>query len=184
MSSTTTNVPALAAGTWAIDAAHSTVGFTVRHLMVSKVRGRFTGFSGKLVVNEDGTAFAEAEIDVTSVTTDNEQRDGHLRTADFFHAEEFPKATFKSTGARVANGDFTVDGELTLRGVTRPVSLEVEYVGTNPGMGHGPVAGFEAKTVINRKDFGLTLDMPLEGGGTVVGDKVTINLEIEVGLQA
>ncbi|HEY5857546.1 MAG TPA: YceI family protein [Aldersonia sp.] len=184
MTSTTTNVPALAAGTWAIDAAHSTIGFTVRHLMVSKVRGRFTGFAGKLVVNEDGTAVAEAEIDVNSITTDNEQRDGHLKSADFFHAEDFPKATFKSTGARVVNGDFTVDGELTLRGVTRPVSLEVEFLGTNPGMGHGPVAGFEAKTVINRKDFGLTLDMPLEGGGTVVGDKVTISLEIEVGLQA
>ena len=96
--------PALAAGTWAIDASHSTVGFTARHLMVSKVRGRFTGFSGKLVVNEDGTAFAEAEIDVTTITTDNEQRDGHLKTADFFHAEEFPTATFKSTGARVVDG--------------------------------------------------------------------------------
>jgi polyisoprenoid-binding protein YceI len=184
MSVTTSTVPSLAAGTWVIDPSHSTTGFAVRHLMVSKVRGRFTDFSGQIVVNEDGTASAEAEIVVDSITTDNEQRDAHLKTADFFAAEEFPKATFKSTGFRVVNGDFIVDGEFTLRGNTRPVSLEVEYVGTNPGMGHGPVAGFEAKTVINRKDFGLTIDMPLDGGGTVVGDKITLNFEIEVGLQA
>ncbi|WP_068274682.1 YceI family protein [Aldersonia kunmingensis] len=183
MTSTTT-IPALAAGTWTIDASHSSVGFSVRHLMVSKVRGRFTEFGGKIVINEDGTASAEAEISVESVTTDNEQRDGHLKTADFFHAADFPKATFKSTGFRVVNGDFVVDGEFTIRGVTRPVSLEVEYLGTNPGMGHGPVAGFEAKTVINRKDFGLSIDMPLEGGGAVIGDKITLTLEVEVGQQA
>lgn len=184
MSTATSSIPNLAAGTWVIDPAHSTIGFSVRHLMVSKVRGRFTDFSGQIVVNEDGTASAEAEILVDSITTDNAQRDGHLKTADFFSAEEFPKATFKSTGFRVVNGEFVVDGEFTLRGNTRPISLEVEYVGTNPGMGHGPVAGFEAKTVINRKDFGLTIDMPLEGGGTVVGDKITLNFEIEVGLKA
>jgi polyisoprenoid-binding protein YceI len=180
---TSTTVPALAAGTWTIDASHSSVGFSVRHLMVSKVRGRFTEFGGKIVIAEDGSASAEAEIDVASITTDNEQRDAHLKAADFFHAEEFPKATFKSTGFRVVNGDFVVDGEFTLRGVTRPVELEVEYIGTNPGMGHGPVAGFEAKTVINRKDFGLSIDMPLEGGGAVIGDKITLVLEVEVAQQ-
>ena len=183
-STTTTAIPTLAAGTWTIDASHSNVGFSVRHLMVSKVRGRFTEFGGKIVINEDGTASAEAEIKVDSITTDNAQRDGHLKTADFFHAADFPTATFRSTGFRVVNGDFVVDGEFTLRGVTRPVSIEVEYIGTSPGMGNGPVAGFEAKTVINRKDFGLSLDMPLEGGGTVIGDKITLSLEIEVGQQA
>lgn len=180
MTSTTTAIPALAVGTWAIDPTHSRIGFSVRHLMVSKVRGQFNTFSGSLVVNEDGSASAQAEIDIDSITTGNEQRDGHLRTADFFHAADFPKATFNSTGFRIVNGDFVVDGEFTLRGITRPVSLEVEYVGSNPGMGHGAVAGFEAKIVINRKDFGITLDMPLEGGGTVVGDKITLNLDIEV----
>ncbi|MGY2010906.1 YceI family protein [Nocardia gipuzkoensis] len=182
MSTGTTN--ALTAGTWAIDPAHSTLGFSVRHLMVSKVRGRFTDFSGKLVIGEDGSASAEAEIRVDSVTTDNEQRDAHLRTADFFQAEQFPVATFKSTGFRVNGDDFVVDGEFTIRGVTKPVSLEVEFLGVNPGMGHGPVAGFEAKTVINRRDFGITIDMPLPDGGAVIGDKITLTLEVEVGLQA
>ena len=181
---TTTTIPSLAAGTWAIDAAHSTIGFSVRHLMVSKVRGRFTDFSGSLVVAEDGTASATAEIQVASLTTDNEQRDGHLKTADFFDAVQFPTASFKSTGFRVDGDQFVVVGDFTIRGVTKSVELEVEYLGTNPGMGHGPVAGFEAKTVVNRRDFGITIDMPLADGGAVVGDKITLTLEIEVGLQA
>ncbi|MBF6465166.1 YceI family protein [Nocardia beijingensis] len=181
---TTGTANALTAGTWAIDPAHSTLGFSVRHLMVSKVRGRFTDFSGKLVIGEDGSASAEAEIRVDSVTTDNEQRDAHLRTADFFQAEQFPVATFKSTGFRVKGDDFVVDGEFTIRGVTKPVSLEVEFLGVNPGMGQGPVAGFEAKTVINRRDFGITIDMPLPDGGAVIGDKITLTLEVEVGLQS
>ncbi|WP_063021723.1 YceI family protein [Nocardia niwae] len=181
MSTETAN--ALTAGTWAIDPAHSTLGFSVRHLMVSKVHGRFTDFSGKLVIGEDGSASAEAEIRVDSVTTDNEQRDAHLRTADFFQAEQFPVATFKSTGFRVNGDDFLVDGEFTIRGVTKPVSLDVEFLGVNPGMGQGPVAGFEAKTVINRRDFGITIDMPLPDGGAVIGDKITLTLEVEVGLR-
>ncbi|WP_454199421.1 YceI family protein [Nocardia sp. Marseille-Q1738] len=174
----------LTAGTWAIDPVHSTLGFSVRHLMVSKVRGRFTDFSGKLVIAEDGSASAEAEIRVDSVTTDNAQRDAHLRTADFFQAEQFPVATFKSTGFRVDGDDFLVDGDFTIRGVTKPVSLDVEFLGVNPGMGQGPVAGFEAKTVINRRDFGITIDMPLPDGGAVIGDKITLTLEVEVGLQS
>ncbi|MFD0364107.1 YceI family protein [Nocardia sp. GCM10030253] len=180
----TNTVNALTTGTWAIDPAHSALGFSVRHLMVSKIRGRFADFSGKLVINEDGTAQADAEIRVDSVTTDNEQRDGHLRTADFFHAEDFPVATFSSTGFRVNGDDFVVDGNFTIRGVTKPVSLDVEFLGVNPGMGNGPVAGFEAKTVINRRDFGITIDMPLPDGGAVIGDKITLTLEIEVGLQS
>ncbi|WP_406271354.1 YceI family protein [Nocardia sp. NBC_00881] len=181
---TTGTANTLTAGTWAIDPTHSTLGFSVRHLMVSKIRGRFTDFSGKLVIGEDGTASAEAEIRVDSVTTDNEQRDEHLRTADFFHAKDFPVATFKSTGFRVKGEDFVVDGEFTIRGVTKPVSLDVEFLGVNPGMGHGPVAGFEAKTVINRRDFGITIDMPLPDGGAVIGDKITLSLEVEVGSQS
>ncbi|MEU7633560.1 YceI family protein [Nocardia sp. NPDC049220] len=182
MTTGTTN--ALTAGTWAIDPTHSTLGFSVRHLMVSKVRGRFTDFSGTLVIGADGAASADVEIRVDSITTDNEQRDGHLRTADFFHAEEFPAATFKSTGFRVNGGDFVVDGEFTIRGVTKPVTLDVEFLGVNPGMGQGPVAGFEAKTVINRRDFGITIDMPLPDGGAVIGDKITLSLEVEVALQS
>ncbi|MBF6238745.1 YceI family protein [Nocardia otitidiscaviarum] len=176
----TASTTALTAGTWTIDAAHSTLGFAVRHLMVSKVRGRFTDFSGQLVIGEDGTASAEAEIRVDSVTTDNPQRDAHLRTADFFDAENFPLATFKSTGFRVNGEDFEVDGEFSIAGVTKPITLEVEFLGVNPGMGQGPVAGFEAKTVINRRDWGITIDMPLADGGAVIGDKITLTLGIEV----
>ncbi|MBF6299155.1 YceI family protein [Nocardia amamiensis] len=175
---------ALPAGTWTIDPVHSTLGFSVRHLMVSKVRGRFTDFSGKLVIAEDGSARADAEIRVDSVTTDNAQRDAHLRTADFFQSEQFPVATFESTGFRVDGEDVVVDGDFTIRGVTKPVSLAVEFLGVHPGMGQGPVAGFEATTVINRRDFGITIDMPLPDGGAVIGDKITLTLAIEVGLQS
>ncbi|MEV6358925.1 YceI family protein [Nocardia asteroides] len=181
---TTALATGLTAGTWAIDPSHSTVGFSVRHLMVSKVCGRFTDFDGALVIGEDGSASATAEIRVDSLTTDNAQRDGHLRTADFFHAEQFPVMTFKSTGFRGEGSDFVVDGEFTVRGNTKPVSLEVEFLGVNPGMGNGPVAGFEAKTVVSRRDFGLDIDMPLPDGGAVIGDKITLTLEIEVALQS
>ncbi|OZC89049.1 hypothetical protein CH254_10635 [Rhodococcus sp. 06-412-2C] len=177
-------LPELTAGTWVIDPAHSTVGFTVRHLVVSKVRGRFQNFSGTITVAEDGTPSVDAEIDVASITTDNEQRDGHLKTADFFEVEKFPTATFKSTSVKADGGDFIVTGDFTLHGVTNSIDLKLEFNGVNAGMGNGPVAGFEASTVINRKDFGISIDMPLEGGGAVVGDKITLNLEIEAGLQA
>ncbi|SNT03946.1 YceI family protein [Rhodococcoides kyotonense] len=175
-------LPELSAGTWNIDATHSTVGFTVRHLMVSKVRGRFQNFSGAVTVAADGTPSVNAEIDVTSITTDNEQRDGHLKTADFFEVEKFPTATFTSTSVKPDGGDFVVTGDFTLHGVTKSIDLKLEFNGINPGMGNGPVAGFEATTVINRKDFGISIDMPLEGGGAVVGDKITLSLDIEAGL--
>lgn len=177
-------LPELTAGTWAIDPTHSTVGFTVRHLVVSKVRGRFQNFTGTITVAADGTPSVDAEIDVTSITTDNEQRDGHLKTADFFEVEKFPTATFKSTSVKADGGDFVVTGDFTLHGVTKSIDLKLEFNGVNPGMGNGPVAGFEASTVINRKDFGISIDMPLEGGGAVVGDKIALNLDIEAGLQA
>ncbi|MBM7279517.1 YceI family protein [Gordonia rubripertincta] len=183
MTAATTVKAPIPAGTWTIDAVHSTVGFSVKHLMVSKVRGTFDTFSGTITVSEDGTPAVQAEIDVTSINTKNEQRDGHIKSADFFDAEQFPKATFVSTGVRQNGDDYVLDGDFTLKGVTKPVSLELEYNGTNPGMGQGVVAGFDAETVINRKDFGIDIEMPLEGGGVVVGDKITITLEIEA-LQA
>lgn len=174
----------LTAGTWAIDPVHSSINFSVRHLMVSKVRGSFEAFSGAITVAEDGTPSVSATIDVTSIDTRNEQRDAHVRSADFFDAENYPTATFVSTGVRPDGDDYIVDGDFTLKGVTKPVSLKLEYNGVNPGMGQGPVAGFEASVVLNRKDFGIDIDMPLETGGTVVGDKVTITLEIEAVKQA
>ena len=174
----------LTAGTWAIDPVHSSINFSVRHLMVSKVRGSFKTFSGAVVVAEDGTPSVSATIDVTSIDTRNEQRDAHVRSADFFDADNHPTATFVSTAVRPDGDDYIVDGDFTLKGVTKPVSLKLEYNGVNAGMGQGPVAGFEASVVLNRKDFGIDIDMPLETGGTVVGDKVTINLEIEALKQA
>ena len=172
------------AGTWAIDPVHSSINFSVRHLMVSKVRGSFQTFSGAITVAEDGTPSVSATIDVNSIDTRNEQRDAHVRSADFFDADNHPTATFVSTGVRPDGDDYVVDGDFTLKGVTKPVSLKLEYNGVNPGMGQGAVAGFEASVVLNRKDFGIDIDMPLETGGTVVGDKVTITLEIEALKQA
>jgi polyisoprenoid-binding protein YceI len=175
---------ALSVGTWAIDPVHSSIGFSVRHLMVSKVRGTFDQFSGVITVAEDGTASVSAEIDVNSINTGNEQRDAHLKAADFFHAEQYPTATFTSTGVRTEGNRYALDGEFTLKGVTKPITLDLEFNGVNPGMGHGEVAGFDATVVLNRKDFGIDIDMPLETGGAVVGDKVTITLEIEALKQA
>ena len=174
----------LTAGTWAIDPVHSSISFSVRHLVVSKVRGSFRTFSGAVVVAEDGTPSVTAEIAVDSVDTGNEQRDAHLKAADFFDVEQFPTATFASTAVRADGDDYVLDGDFTLHGVTKPVSLKLEFNGVNPGMGHGEVAGFEASVVLNRKDFGINIDMPLETGGAVVGDKVTITLEIEALKQA
>ncbi|MDO3638764.1 YceI family protein [Mycolicibacterium arseniciresistens] len=180
----TTATTALAAGTWAIDPVHSTIAFSVRHLMVSKVRGTFDTFSGAITVAEDGTPSVTAEIAVDSIDTRNEQRDAHLKSADYFDAATYPTATFASTGVRADGDRYVLDGDFTLKGVTKPVSLDLEFNGVSPGMGHGEVAGFEASVVLNRKDFGIDLDMPLETGGAVVGDKITITLEIEALKQA
>lgn len=180
----TTATTALAAGTWAIDPVHSTIGFSVRHLMVSKVRGTFDTFSGAITVAEDGTPSVTAEIAVDSINTRNEQRDAHLKSADYFDAGTHPTATFVSTGVRADGERYVLDGDFTLKGVTKPVSLDLEFNGVSPGMGHGEVAGFEASVVLNRKDFGIDLDMPLETGGAVVGDKITVTLEIEALKQA
>lgn len=174
----------LTAGTWALDAVHSTVGFSVRHLMVTTARGRFGEFSGAIVVAQDGTPSVTAEIAVGSVDTGNEARDEHLKAADFFDVAQYPTATFASTAVRADGADYVVDGDFTLRGVTKPVSLKLEFNGTNPGMGHGEVAGFTASVVLSRKDFGVGGDMPLDAGGVVLGDKVTITLDIEALKQA
>jgi polyisoprenoid-binding protein YceI len=169
----------LSSGTWAIDPVHSSVNFSVRHLLVSKVRGRFEKFGGAIVIAEDGTPSVNAEIDVDSVSTGNDQRDAHIKSADFFDTEKYPVATFSATGAEYEDGNYVLNGQFTLKGVTKPVRLDLVFDGVNPGMGHGEVAGFEASVVLNRKDFGIDIDMPLESGGAVVGDKVTVTLDIE-----
>ena len=125
-----------------------------------------------------------AEIAVDSVHTGNDQRDAHIKAADFFDVEKYPVAAFTSTGVEFDGGKYVLNGQFTLKGVTKPVSLDLEFYGTNPGMGHGQVAGFEASVVLNRKDFGIDIDLPLETGGAVVGDKVTVTLDIEAVRQA
>jgi polyisoprenoid-binding protein YceI len=181
---TATGTAQLSTGTWALDPVHSSISFSVRHLMVSKVRGNFEKFGGAIVVAEDGTPSVSAEIAVDSLNTNNEQRDAHIKSADFFEVDKYPTASFTSTGVRSNGDNYVLDGEFTLKGVTKPISLNLEFNGVNPGMGHGEVAGFEASVVLNRKDFGIDIDLPLETGGTVVGDKVTITLEIEALKQA
>ena len=178
-------IPSYTAGTWDIDPVHSEVSFSVRHMMVSKVRGRFGSFTGQIVTGEDVTGSSvSATIDATSIDTNNEQRDNHIRSADFFDVANHPIWTFASSLVRVEDGELRVDGELTIKGVTRPVTLSLEVEGFGPDPYGGTRAGFSATTTINRADFGVDISMPLDGGGVVVGDKVTINLEIEAVLRA
>ena len=182
--STTVQIPGYVAGTWDIDTAHSTVGFSVRHMMVSKVRGYFRTFSGVLVTAEDPTASTvEATIDMDSIDTRQEQRDAHIRSADFFDVGNHTVMTFRSTEVRTDGADWTVAGDLTIKGITKPVELALELNGFGPDAYGGTRAGFSAKTDISRKEFGVDIDMPMDGGGVVVGDKVTVELEIEAVLR-
>lgn len=171
----------LTAGTYTIDPTHTEISFSVRHLAISKVRGHFQTFAGTVEVAEqieDSTA--SATIDVASINTNQAQRDEHLRTSDFFNVEEFPEMTFKSTGVAVDGGDLTINGDLTLRGVTKPVTLEAEFGGaTVDGYGNTKV-GFEATTKINRQDFGVTWNAATEAGGLTLGDVITITIDAQL----
>jgi polyisoprenoid-binding protein YceI len=180
-------LPGLTAGTWVIDPSHSEVGFVVRHMMVSKVKGRFAKVQGTITVAEDVLeSSVEATIDAASIDTRDENRDNHLRSADFFDVENYPTLSFRSTGLRTDGSDFVLDGELTIHGTTRPVSLELEFNGVQPNpLAEGkPASGFSAQTEISRKDFGLEWNVALETGGVLVADKIKIVLEIEAGLAA
>jgi polyisoprenoid-binding protein YceI len=184
---TTTNVqiPELTAGTWTIDASHSDVSFSVRHLMVSKVKGSFRTFAGAIEVGDDQLASSvTASIEVASIDTRDEGRDNHLRSGDFFEVEKYPTMTYRSNAIRPTSDGYVVDGELTLHGVTRPVALGLEFNGVSTDPWGGTRAGFSAAAEINRKDFGVDIHMPLDGGGVVVGDKIKVSLEIEAIKQA
>ncbi|MGO8884718.1 MAG: YceI family protein [Streptosporangiaceae bacterium] len=175
-----TSIPGYVAGTWNIDPVHSEVGFSVRHMMVSKVRGKFTTFSGQLITGENPLdSSVTAEIDLGSIDTGNEQRDGHVRSADFFDADKHPKMTYRSTGVRAEDGDYVLEGELTIKDITKSVPLKLELGGFGPDAYGGTRAGFTATGEINRKEFGVNFDAPMQNGGAVVSDKVTLNLEIE-----
>lgn len=177
----------LTPGSWTIDPAHSEIGFVVRHLMVSKAKGRFTEVTGTITVAQNVLGSSvEATAQAASIDTRDENRDNHLRSADFLDAETHPTLTFHSTGLRAKGSDFEMDGELTIKSVTRPVTFELEYNGAsaNPLAEGAATAGFSAETEISRKDFGLEWNVALESGGVLVGDKVKIVLEIEAGKSA
>jgi len=180
VSITAADIPGYRAGTWTIDPVHSEVSFTVRHMMVSKVRGRFDKFEGTIVTAPDPLqSSVTATIDLSSVNTGSEDRDNHIRSADFLHVEQHPIMTFQSTGVRQDGDGFLLDGDLSLRGVTRPVTLKLEVNGFGPDAYGGTRAGFSATGEINRNDFGVSYNGPIPGGGVAVSEKVTINLEIE-----
>jgi polyisoprenoid-binding protein YceI len=149
-------------------------------MMVSKVRGRFDKFEGTIVTGEDPLqSTVTADVDLSSVNTGAPDRDNHIRSADFFEVESHPTLTFRSTGVRQDGDDFLLDGELTIRGTTRPVTLKLEVNGFGPDAFGGTRAGFSATTEINRSDFGVSYNGPIPGGGVAVSEKVTITLEIE-----
>lgn len=183
-SSTSVQIPGYVAGTWDIDASHSTVGFSVRHMMVSKVRGYFRDFSGEIVTAEDpAQSSVTARINMDSIDTRQEQRDAHIRSADFFDVGNYTEMTFRSTEVRTDGADWHVLGDLTIKGITKPVKLELELNGFGPDAYGGTRAGFSAKTEISRKEYGVDIDMPMDGGGVVVGDKISVELEIEAVLR-
>ena len=174
------DISALTPGTWTVDTSHSTVGFTARHLMISKVRGHFGSFSGRLTITEDPLqSSVEASVDLASVDTHDEGRDAHLRGEDFFAVEQHPTMTFVSTGVKEKGGDYALLGDLTIKGVTRPVEFDLEFDGVSADPWGGTRAGFTARTEINRKDWGMDFNVALDTGGVLVGEKVKIELEIE-----
>ena len=192
MSLTTTTNPAVrivdgaeipAAGTYALDASHSQVGFAVRHLMVSKTRGRFSDFAGTIEIGENPLdSSVEVTIQAASVDTRDEQRDGHLRSGDFFDAEAYPTLSYKSRSVRPAgkDGQYIVDGDLTIKGVTQPVPLDLTFEGGAADPWGGVRVGFSAKAELDREAFGLTWNQALETGGVLVGDDVKISIEVEL----
>ncbi len=167
---------------WNFDPVHSTIAFSVRHLMIAKVHGQFKAWTGTLQVDESQPANSSVEvrIEAASIDTRESQRDDHLRSPDFLDAQKFPHIVFRSTKAEKAgDGHYRVAGSFTIRDVTREIVLDVEFLGRRKDPWGGERAGFAAKTSIDRKDYGLKFNMPLEGGGVLVGDRVDIALDIE-----
>jgi polyisoprenoid-binding protein YceI len=167
-------------GTWTIDASHSEVGFTARHLM-SKVRGMFEKFEGQIVTGDNPSA--SATIDLNSIDTRDANRDAHLRSKDFFDVEEHGQMTFVSTKVEDGGRDFLVTGDLTIKGVTKPVTLEVEFLGTETDPWGGTRAGFEGSATISRKDWGVDFNIPMDGGRLLIGDKIEITIAAQAVLK-
>ena len=172
---------AVAQGTYGIDTVHSTVGFKIRHL-VSKVSGDFTDFDGTIVADFENldTSSVEFTIQAASIDTKNEKRDGHLRSEDFFAVEKYPEITFKSSEiTRVDDDTFAVAGTLTMRGVSKKITLMVDFLGEMSAMG-GTRAGYELTTTINRMDYGVSWNRAVEAGGFVLGDEVEVNIALQL----
>ena len=174
------NVLGVQAGTWNIDPSHSEIGFTARHLM-SKVRGLFEKFEGQVVTGEQPSA--TATIDLNSINTRDENRDAHLRSGDFFDVENSGPMTFKSTNVEQGGKGLLVTGDLTIKGVTKPVTLDVEYLGTDTDPWGGTRLGFEGTTQISRKAWGVDFNIPMDGGRLLVGDKIDITVAVQAVLQ-
>lgn len=172
----------LTSGRWTIDPAHTVVGFTVRHLGLSKVRGRFGDVSGSVRIGDDVSATdVDAVIALGSVSTGNADRDGHLLSSDFFNAEVNPTMTFRSTAVTGEAEDYTLAGELTVNGITRPIALDVEFFGTSEyPMDQSTRAGFAATGELSRKDFGIEFNMPLGGDKVMISDKVVLELDVQL----
>ena len=167
---------------WRLDTQHSSINFMVRHLLVAKVRGRFTRWSGTVRFDESNPSASSVEvsIDAGSIDTSEPQRDAHLRSSDFFDVGKHPQIAFRSTKVeRTGSTTYKVDGELTIRGVTRPVALEVEHGGTLRDPAGNDRAGFSAKGAINRKEFGITFNQVLDHGGLALGEHVVIEIDVE-----
>lgn len=175
-----TTLNGMTTGTWTLDPAHTEVGFSVRHAGISKVRGQFSDVTGQLNVAEDAAqSTGEIVVGMASVDTKNEARDNHVRSEEFFDVANHPEMTYKVTGLDLADGEGTVSGELTLRGVTKPVELKAEFNGVAVDAFGVTRAGFTASTSISRKEFNVTWNAALEAGGVMVSDKVNIDLDVE-----
>ena len=179
MTATTVETVGLSQGTWNFDASHSEVGFAVRHAGISKVRGQFTELDATLTLGKTlSDSAVTATIQAASFNSGDANRDGHVRSADFFDVETYPTLTFSTTSVSGDEGDFELTGELTIRGIAKTVTFKGEFNGVAVDPFGTTRAGFEAKTVISRKDFGLTWNAALEAGGVLVSDKVTITLDV------
>jgi len=180
-SSPSTTIARPAAGTYNVDAVHSTIGFVARHLVASKVRGRFTDFAGVITIGDTPeTSSVEATVQAASITTDNEMRDAHLKSPDFLEFETYPTLTLKSTKVTPKGSDFEVVADLTIKGITKSITFDLEYLGTGPSMTPGvSVTGFEATAEFDRRDFGISFEGKLENGVIVVGNKIGIELAVE-----
>ncbi len=171
--------------TWTIDPSHTTVEFVAKHMMITTVKGRFTEFDGTIVADEAdiGSSSVEVTMQAASLDTRSEQRDAHLRSPDFLDVEHYPEVTFRSTAVRGSKEAFKLDGDLTIRGVTRPITLDVEFGGEGKDPWGGTRASFSATGKFDRRDYGLTWNVALETGGILVSNEVKINIEAQAVLQ-